>query len=158
MAESGKKLYLFFYNLSMFLGFAYVLAVMSSNFLANPDVFPTQCWATVGSFFKASGRHQSQVDSSPRCCTFWCTWRCWTLCLVSPRALFQQLWFRSRRSNKIGVIFLLPGVREKYFPLGAHWQRRENAVSTFRLLSFYDLLKYWGVQVCILLVYFLLLS
>jgi len=52
MAESWKKLYLFFYNLSMFLGFAYALAVMSGSFLANPDVFPTECWSTVGSFFK----------------------------------------------------------------------------------------------------------
>ena len=54
MAESWKKLYLFFYNLSMFLGFAYALAVMSGGFLADPDVFPTECWSTVGSFFKAS--------------------------------------------------------------------------------------------------------
>ena len=58
MAESWKKLYLFFYNLSMFLGFAYVLTVMSANYLANPDVFPTECWSTVGSFFKASERLQ----------------------------------------------------------------------------------------------------
>ena len=59
MAESWKKLYLFLYNLSMFLGFAYALAVMSGSFLANPDVFPTECWSTVGSFFKASV-HQHQ--------------------------------------------------------------------------------------------------
>ena len=54
MADSMKKLYLFFYNLSMFLGFAYALTVMSGNYLAKPDVFPTECWSAVGSFFKAS--------------------------------------------------------------------------------------------------------
>ena len=64
MAESWKKLYLFLYNLSMFLGFAYVLAVMSGNFLVNPDVFPTECWSTVGSFFKASEQHQPLNNTS----------------------------------------------------------------------------------------------
>ena len=54
MADSMKKLYLFFYNLSMFLGFAYALTVMSGNYLAKPDVFPSECWSAVGSFFKAS--------------------------------------------------------------------------------------------------------
>ena len=52
MTDSIKKLYLFSYNLLMFLGFAYALTVMSSNFLANPDHFPAECWSTVGHLFK----------------------------------------------------------------------------------------------------------
>ena len=96
MAESLKKLYLFFYNLSMFLGFAYALTVMSCNYLANPDVFPSDCWSTVGSFFKASVLESTSiwVASIFRWCMFWCIWRCWIPCSVSPKVLFQLPWFR----------------------------------------------------------------
>ena len=52
MTDSIKKLYLFSYNLLMFLGFAYALTLMSSKYSANPDHFPAECWSTVGDLFK----------------------------------------------------------------------------------------------------------
>ena len=46
-------------------------------------------------------------------------------------------------------MYFISGVRKKSFPVGAYWQRGKNADSAFCLLSFHDLLKYWGVQVCV---------
>jgi len=106
-----KKLYLFFYNLSMFLGFAYVLTIMSGNYLANPDVFPSECWSAVGSFFKVLHVVMYLEVVNP------------LLGLTKgsvPTAMIQA----KKIILNSGMFFYVTftGVRKKPFPLGVDWQ------------------------------------
>jgi len=50
--ESWRKGYLFIYNFFMFCGFLYAITVMSLKYSEDPEVFPTQCWETIGNVFK----------------------------------------------------------------------------------------------------------